>query len=218
MKPRAAVIVYPGTNCDRDTYWALQLTGFEPSYVDWHGDVGGYDLVVIPGGFSYGDYLRAGAVAARESVSRSIRRYAEKGGLVLGICNGFQILMEMELLPGGLLENSSGKFICRWIDVIVEDVDNPFLSKYRKGERVKLPIAHAFGRYVKVGEPNVAMRYVHDVNGSDDRIAGILSPSKNIFGLMPHPERASEKLLGWDDGKRVFLSILDYIRGGKHGI
>ncbi|NOZ92731.1 phosphoribosylformylglycinamidine synthase subunit PurQ [bacterium 3DAC] len=215
MNPKAAVVVYPGTNCDRDTYYALELAGFTPEYVDWHGDVKGYDLVVLPGGFSYGDYLRAGAVAAREPVSKSVRAYAEKGGLVLGICNGFQVLMEMGLLPGGLLENTSGTFICKWVDLEITDTDNPFLSRFKQGEKIKLPIAHAFGRYVKVGDPKVALRYVEDVNGSDEKIAGILSEDKNIFGLMPHPERAMEKLLGWDYGKNVFLSILDWIRGGN---
>ncbi len=214
MKSKAAVVVYPGTNCDRDTYYALLNTGFTPEYVDWHGDVKGFDLVVLPGGFSYGDYLRAGAIAAREPVSKSIRRYAERGGLILGICNGFQILMEMKLLPGGLLENKSGTFMCKWVDLEIISTNNPFFAEFDEGDIIKLPIAHRFGRYVKVGNPNVIIKYVEDVNGSDDKIAGVLSAQGNILGLMPHPERAINNILGWTYGKKIFLSILEYIRGG----
>jgi len=213
VKPRACVIVYPGSNCDRDVYYALEKTGFDVRYVGLEDSVNGYDLVVLPGGFSYGDYLRPGAVAARERVSFEVAKVAEKGKLILGICNGFQILIEMGLLEGALLQNSSGKFICKWVDLIVEDVDNPFTNAFRKGEKIRIPIAHGFGRYVKVSDVRVVLRYVDDVNGSDERIAGIVNEGKNIFGLMPHPERAVEDLLGGSDGLKFFESILRYLKG-----
>ncbi len=211
---KAAVVVYPGSNCDRDTYHALKLTGFDVDYAyffDQDLSFEGYDLVVLPGGFSYGDYLRPGAVAARENISRKVKEFAENGGLLLGICNGFQVLMEMGLLPGALLQNEKGKFICRWVDLVVEDNTTPFTLAFKKGEKIRLPIAHGFGRYVKVGEPRVVFRYRENVNGSDEKIAGVASESGNILGLMPHPERASEEILGGEDGRKVFLSIAEYL-------
>jgi len=212
VKPRACVVVYPGSNCDRDAYYALEINGFEPSYVGLDDKLNDYELIILPGGFSYGDYLRPGAVAAREKIAFEIAKAAERGKLIMGICNGFQILIEMGLLKGALLQNSSGKFICKWVDLIVENNDTPFTNAFEKGEKIRIPIAHGFGRYVKIDDVNVVLRYVKDVNGSDERIAGILNESGNVFGLMPHPERAVEELIGGKDGKKVFQSILNYLK------
>ncbi|WP_206518743.1 phosphoribosylformylglycinamidine synthase subunit PurQ [Fervidobacterium sp. 2310opik-2] len=213
--PKAQVIVYPGSNCDRDALWALQYTGFDAEFIDIHDDIDA-DLVVLPGGFSYGDYLRVGAVAAREPIAYKLKEFISRGGLVIGICNGFQILVEMEVLPGALLQNSCGHFICDIVELEVVDNSTPFTRYFQKGEKIKLPIAHGFGRYVKVEEPKVVFRYTKDVNGSDDLIAGISNEYGNVLGLMPHPERAVEKLLGSDDGLRVFLSAFSYIKTTKN--
>ncbi|MCD6551479.1 phosphoribosylformylglycinamidine synthase subunit PurQ [Thermotoga sp.] len=212
MRPKACVVVYPGSNCDRDAYHALEINGFEPRFVGLNDRLGDYELIILPGGFSYGDYLRPGAVAAREKIASEIRKAAERGKLIMGICNGFQILIEMGLLKGALLQNSSGKFICKWVDLVVEDVNSPFTNAFTPGERIRIPIAHGFGRYVKIDEVNVALRYIEDVNGSDEKIAGIFNEEKNIFGLMPHPERAVENILGGEDGAKVFQSILNYLK------
>jgi phosphoribosylformylglycinamidine synthase I len=216
--PKAQVVVYPGSNCDRDALWACKYVGFDAEFIDIYSDIDA-DLLVLPGGFSYGDYLRVGAVAAREPIAQKIKEFVSRGGLVIGICNGFQILVEMGLLDGALLQNSNGKFICKIVDLEVVDNSTPFTSYYLKGERIRLPIAHGFGRYVKTNDVNVALRYVEDVNGSDQLIAGITNTNKNVFGLMPHPERAMEKILGSDDGLRVFLSAFNYIKnnGGVRG-
>ncbi|ANE42139.1 MAG: phosphoribosylformylglycinamidine synthase subunit PurQ [Fervidobacterium pennivorans] len=216
--PKAQVVVYPGSNCDRDALWACKYVGFDAEFIDIYSDIDA-DLLVLPGGFSYGDYLRVGAVAAREPIAQKIKEFVSRGGLVIGICNGFQILVEMGLLDGALLQNSNGKFICKIVDLEIVDNSTPFTSYYLKGERIRLPIAHGFGRYVKTNDVNVALRYVEDVNGSDQLIAGITNTNKNVFGLMPHPERAMEKILGSDDGLRVFLSAFNYIKnnGGVRG-
>ncbi len=212
--PKAQVIVYPGSNCDRDALWACKYVGFDAEFVDIHSDVNA-DLLVLPGGFSYGDYLRVGAVAAREPIAQKIRDFANHGGLVIGICNGFQILVEMGLLDGALLQNSNGRFISKIVELEITDTSTPFTNYYLKGERIRLPIAHGFGRYVKTREVNAVLKYTSDINGSDEFIAGIVNSNKNVFGLMPHPERAMEKLLGSDDGLRVFLSAFNYIK--NHG-
>jgi len=216
--PKAQVVVYPGSNCDRDALWACKYVGFDAEFIDIYSDIDA-DLLVLPGGFSYGDYLRVGAVAAREPIAQKIKEFVSRGGLVIGICNGFQILVEMGLLDGALLQNSNGRFICKIVDLEIVDNSTPFTSYYLKGERIRLPIAHGFGRYVKTNDVNVALRYVEDVNGSDQLIAGITNTNKNVFGLMPHPERAMEKILGSDDGLRVFLSAFNYIKnnGGVRG-
>jgi phosphoribosylformylglycinamidine synthase len=212
--PKAQVVVYPGSNCDRDALWACKYVGFDAEFVDIHSDVNA-DLLVLPGGFSYGDYLRVGAVAAREPIAQKIRDFANRGGLVIGICNGFQILVEMGLLDGALLQNSNGRFISKIVELEITDTSTPFTNYYLKGERIRLPIAHGFGRYVKTREVNAVLKYTSDINGSDAFIAGIVNSNKNVFGLMPHPERAMEKLLGSDDGLRVFLSAFNYIK--NHG-
>lgn len=212
--PKAQVVVYPGSNCDRDALWALEYVGFDASYVDIYGEIDA-DLLILPGGFSYGDYLRVGAVAAREPIANKIKNFVECGGLVIGICNGFQILVEMGLLPGALLQNNCGHFICKIVEVEVVDNATPFTSYFEKSEKIKLPIAHGFGRYMKVDKANIVFKYTEDINGSDELIAGISNDQKNILGLMPHPERAMERILGSDDGLRVFLSAFNYIKNRK---
>ncbi|MCS7234095.1 MAG: phosphoribosylformylglycinamidine synthase subunit PurQ [Synergistetes bacterium] len=205
---KAAVVVFPGSNCDRDLFYALRYVGFDVEYIFKKGPLDKFDLITIPGGFSYGDYLRPGAVAAREEIGEEIKKEALKGKPILGICNGFQILVEMGLLPGALLQNPSGKFSCKWIEFEVVDSETPFTILYNKGEKIKLPIANGFGRYVKGNkEPRVVFKYTENINDSDDLIAGIASEDGNILALMPHPERAYDKLLGGEDGLKLFQSI-----------
>lgn len=224
---RVGIVVFPGTNCDYDTFWALKLAGLEPVFL-WHKDkdLKNVSAVILPGGFSYGDYLRAGAIARFSPVINSIFDFAEKGGLVLGICNGFQILLEMGLLPGAMLPNNTNTFICKPVYLKVENNDVPFLKRYFVGEVLKMPIAHKEGRYYipekelleLEREGRIVLRYAgpegeisgkYNPNGSLNNIAGIVNKKRNIMGMMPHPERAVEKLLGSDSGLRLFLSFLD---------
>ena len=222
------VIVFPGSNCDHDCYHvAKHVMGQETDYI-WHKDrpsLEGYDCVVIPGGFSYGDYLRPGAIARDSPITDEIKKYAESGGLVIGICNGFQILIETGLLPGVLMRNRSLKFICEDVHLKVENRDTPFTSEYSKDEVVKIPIAHHDGNYFadmdtlkKLKENNqIIFRYstaAGDVtveanpNGSVLNIAGICNEKRNVLGMMPHPERCAEGILGNEDGKKIFESIV----------
>ncbi|MCX7654054.1 MAG: phosphoribosylformylglycinamidine synthase subunit PurQ [Fervidobacterium sp.] len=212
--PKAQVVVYPGSNCDRDALWALKYVGFDAELIDIYQDINA-DLLVLPGGFSYGDYLRVGAVAAREPIAYKIKDFVNSGGFVIGICNGFQILVEMGLLTGALLQNACGHFICKIVELEIVDNTTPFTTYFQKGEIIRLPIAHGFGRYVKVNGTIPVLKYTEDVNGSEDLIAGITNHAKNILGLMPHPERAIEKILGSDDGLRIFLSVFNYIKTKK---
>ncbi len=225
-RPKAGVIVFPGTNCDRDTYYTLKQTmRFEVDYV-WYErkTLKNYQLIVIPGGFSYGDYLRAGALARFSPVMEALKDYIENKGLVLGICNGFQILLEAMMLPGAMQKNNTLKFICRDVYIRVERNDTPFTLLYKRGDIIKIPIAHAEGNYygseqtLKSLEENkqVVFRYVDKTgttteqsnpNGSMNNIAGICNNGVNILAMMPHPERASDSILGKDDGKGIFLSI-----------
>lgn len=210
---KACIVVYPGSNCDRDVYHALKYVGADVDYVGLDDSLDGCDLVVLPGGFSYGDYLRPGAVAAREKISHEVRRAADRGKLILGICNGFQILIEMGLLPGALLRNSSGRFVSKWVRLIVEDVDTPFTRNFKSREVIKLPVAHGYGRYFKTDSAiRVVFKYMDDVNGSDDMIAAVTTEDGRILGMMPHPERAYEKLLGGEDGLKLFTSVVEYLR------
>lgn len=224
---KAAVIVYPGSNCDRDVRVALaNATGTEPLAV-WHreSEFPQVDLIVLPGGFSYGDYLRPGAMAAHSPVIREIRRRAEKGVSVLGICNGFQILTETGLLPGALLQNAGIKFICRDVHLRVETSESPFTEAYRSGEVLRIPIAHHEGNYFAdpktldalEGDDRIAFRYCDpkgtvdedaNPNGSICNIAGVFSKDHRILGMMPHPERLAEPLLGGEDGKRMFEGLV----------
>jgi len=219
---KIAVIVFPGTNCDRDTKWAFEKLGAKVDYI-WHSDqqLKNYDLVVLPGGFSYGDYLRSGAIARFSPIMQEIINYAKKGGYVLGICNGFQILLESHLLPGAMTRNENLHFISKFHHLKVIDNNNKFLQELKNGEIIKIPIAHAEGNY-KVDEDTlkkmydkgqVLLKYCDkngnelNPNGSIDSIAGICNENKNVFGLMPHPERAMESILGGVDGIKMLMGF-----------
>jgi phosphoribosylformylglycinamidine synthase len=224
---RSAVVVFPGSNCDRDVAVALEQVTGGPVAMVWHGDaaVPPADLIVLPGGFAYGDYLRCGAMAAHSPVMRDVVARAKAGTPVLGICNGFQVLTESGLLPGVLMRNASLKFVCRDVHLKVEQPDTLFTSHYRKGEVVRIPIAHGDGNYFAdpatldrlEGEGRIVFRYVDEAgnaapeanpNGAQRNIAGICDPTRRILGMMPHPERLFEPLLGGSDGRRLFESVL----------
>ena len=218
---RSAVVVFPASNCDRDAAVALeQMTGSKPALV-WHGDseVPDVDLIVLPGGFSYGDYLRCGAMASQSRVMRDVKAKAEKGVLVLGICNGFQVLTETHMLPGALIRNAGLKFVCRPVSMTVEETQNAFTRKYSYGQRVVFPVAHGEGNYFAdeetldrlEGEGRVVFRYApgDNPNGSARNIAGILGEKRNVLGLMPHPERVCDPLLGGTDGRILFESLIE---------
>ena len=216
---KSAVIVFPGSNCDRDMAEALRLvTGRAPDMV-WHRDSAlpdRLDLVAIPGGFSYGDYLRAGAMAAQSPVMRAVSEAAERGVAVLGVCNGFQVLTEARLLPGALMRNAGISFVCRDVPLRVENSQSAFTSGYAAGEEIVLPVAHHDGNYQAdaetldrlEGEGRVAFRYAEKVNGSRRDIAGVLNETGNVLGMMPHPERVIEAELGGSDGRALFESAV----------
>ena len=227
---QAAVVVFPGSNRERDMARALKLvSGREPAMV-WHAETelpAGTDLVVLPGGFSYGDYLRCGAIAARAPIMGPVREHARKGGLVMGVCNGFQILCEAELLPGILLRNASVKFICRDVHLKVERSDTPFTRGYNAGQVIRVPVAHGEGNYAAdtetiarlEGEGRVAFRYTApdgkldprwNVNGAVNAIAGILNDRGNVLGLMPHPENHVEASIGPTDGRGLFAGLTQH--------
>jgi phosphoribosylformylglycinamidine synthase subunit PurQ / glutaminase len=214
---KAAVIVYPGSNCDRDLAVAFRAAGAEVAMV-WHKETAlppGTDVVGVPGGFSFGDYLRCGAIAARSPITASVVDHAKKGGHVLGVCNGFQILLETGLLPGALMRNAGLRFICRTVALEVATGDSAFTAGYGAGARIRLPVAHHDGNYVAEAatlqalraEDRVAFRYGEPVNGSADDIAGILSENRRVLGLMPHPERAADPAHGGTDGARLFAAL-----------
>jgi len=217
---KSAVIVFPGSNCDRDMAVALEdVTGNRPAMV-WHRETSlpqGLDLVAIPGGFSYGDYLRSGALAARSPVMRAVVEAAERGVAVLGVCNGFQILTEAGLLPGALMRNAGLHFVCRDVALTVENSQSAFTSRYGPGEQIIVPVAHHDGNYQAdhdtldqlEGEGRVAFRYAGECNGSARDIAGILGESGNVLGMMPHPERMIEPAHGRADGRRLFEGLLE---------
>jgi len=214
----AAVIVFPGSNCDRDSAVALERTTGKKPHMIWHADTSlpKLDLIVLPGGFSYGDYLRTGAMAAHSPIMREVIERANKGVRVLGICNGFQVLCETHLLPGILLRNASLKFICKEVELRVEQNNNDFMREYEKGQTLRIPIAHGDGNYfaepdtLKRIEDNgqVMLRYLDNPNGSAHDIAGIANEKGNVFGLMPHPERACEDIHCSLDGVRLFDSVV----------
>ena len=215
----AAVITFPGSNCDRDLAVAFENAGARVSRV-WHKDTAlpeGVDIIGIPGGFSFGDYLRCGAIAANSPICRSVVDFAGRGGFVLGICNGFQVLTETGLLPGALMRNANLKFICKPVDLTVETTDSAYTSGYGQGDTISIPVAHHDGNYNADedvlarlnGEGRVAFRYVDNPNGSAERIAGILSENKRVLGMMPHPERAVDDGHGGTDGVALFRSLLD---------
>jgi phosphoribosylformylglycinamidine synthase I len=217
---KSAVIVFPGSNCDRDMAVALaQATGRDPVMV-WHRDTAlpdGVDLVALPGGFSYGDYLRSGAMAARSPVMKAVVEAAERGVAILGVCNGFQILTEAGLLPGALMRNAGVRFVCRDVPLKVENSHSAFTSGYGTGEEIVIPVAHHDGNYQAdpetlarlEGEGRVAFRYAGECNGSAGDIAGILNDSGNVLGMMPHPERAVEDAHGRTDGQRLFEGVVE---------
>ncbi len=214
---RVAVVVFPGSNCDADTLDAARAAGSDAYYV-WHRDTDlrQADAVILPGGFSYGDYLRSGAIARFSPVMQAVSAHARAGGAVLGICNGFQILCEAGLLPGALMRNARLKFLSRPVRVRVEAIDTPFTRGYERGEELTVPIAHGDGRYVAHSETaalleaggQVVWRYISDnPNGSTNEIAGVCSAGRNVVGIMPHPERRNARVLGGEDGARVFFSL-----------
>jgi phosphoribosylformylglycinamidine synthase len=214
---RAAVIVFPGSNCDRDLAVAFRAAGIEPVMV-WHKDTSlpdGIDIVGLPGGFSYGDYLRCGAIAARSPICRAVVAHAGRGGLVIGVCNGFQVLLEAGLLPGALMRNAGLKFICKPVDLLVATSDSAFTAGYEAGQVVTFPVAHHDGNYTADadviarldGEDRVAFRYADNPNGSVRDIAGILSENRRVLGLMPHPERAVDPVQGGTDGVALFRAL-----------
>ncbi len=219
---KTAVIVFPGSNCDRDLAVALEtVTGTAPAMV-WHRDTelpAGVGLVAVPGGFSYGDYLRAGAMAARSPIMRAVAEGAGRGLPVLGICNGFQILTEVGLLPGALMRNAGLSFVCRDVALTVENTQSLFTGRYDAGETISVPVAHHDGNYVAdretldriEGEGRVAFRYAEPVNGSARDIAGILNDAGNVLGMMPHPERCIEPAHGGTDGRRLFEGLLELV-------
>ena len=214
---KAAVLVFPGSNCDRDLAVAFENAGFQVEMV-WHKDTNlptGVDVVGVPGGFSYGDYLRCGAIAAQSPIIAGLKSHVEAGGYAIGICNGFQVLTETGLLPGALIRNAGLKFICKPVDMTVAETSSAFNAGYSIGQKITFPVAHHDGNYIAQddvldrleGEGRVAYRYVDDVNGSARRIAGILSENHRVLGLMPHPERSADEKLGGTDGAPLFQSL-----------
>jgi phosphoribosylformylglycinamidine synthase subunit PurQ / glutaminase len=215
-QPRVGVVTYPGSQDDRDALWALGALDAEAVPV-WHdeAELPDLDAVVLPGGFSYGDYLRCGAIARFSPATAAVREFAAAGGLVLGICNGFQILCEAGLLPGALLRNESLRFVCREVSVVVERDALPFTTRCTAGQRLVLPVKHGDGRYLPppdLDPGQVVLRYVDNPNGSVDGIAGVCNEAGNVMGLMPHPEHAVDPLLGSDDGALLLASLVDAAR------
>lgn len=222
------VLVFPGSNCDHDTYSVIADIAQQPVTFLWHDsdDLQGVDAVLVPGGFAYGDYLRTGAIARFSPVMQAVQKFAASGGLVLGICNGFQILAESGLLPGALMRNAGLKYICKQVHLRVETTNSPFTNQLTRGEVLEIPIGHMEGNYFCTpedlgrleAEDRIAFRYATrtgeitkdaNPNGSLSNIAGILNEGRNVLGMMPHPDRSSEKLLGSSDGWRIFASMIE---------
>lgn len=221
------VVVFPGSNCDHDTLFVLKDVLYQKTVYLWHKDrdLQAVDCVVLPGGFAYGDYLRAGAIARFSPLMEEVREFAERGGLVLGICNGFQVLLELGLLPGAMLRNKNLKFLCQFVHLRADNPETRFTRQCRRGQVLRIPIAHYDGQYFAPAETlngleehgQVVLRYVDEngepteeanVNGSAASIAGLINRHGNVLGMMPHPERASEGLLGSEDGRLIFESLI----------
>jgi len=228
------VVVFPGSNCDYDTYHVLNNVMGVPTDFIWHKDtlLSDYDLIVLPGGFSYGDYLRSGAIARFSPVMNAVKEYSEKGGLVLGICNGFQVLLESGLLKGAMLRNKNLHFICKHVYIKVKNTNTPFTNALKEGQVLRIPIAHADGNYFAsdkdlkgIKDNNQIVFQYSDKNGDiNDNvnpngslldIAGMVNEKGNVLGMMPHPERASEEILSSTDGKFIFESILNYLKNRR---
>jgi phosphoribosylformylglycinamidine synthase subunit PurQ / glutaminase len=213
------VVIFPGSNCDHDCYYAIESVIGKPVEFIWHQDtsVKGIDAVILPGGFAYGDYLRTGALAKFSPVMKAIGEFASKGGLVYGICNGFQILTEAGLLPGALLRNVTMKYICKFVELRTETTNTPYTNLLRKGQILRIPIGHGDGNFYADAETlqriedndQVVFRYVENPNGSLHDIAGIVNEKRNVLGMMPHPDRSSEAILGSADGKLIFESMVN---------
>jgi phosphoribosylformylglycinamidine synthase subunit PurQ / glutaminase len=215
---KVTVITFPGSNCDRDLARAFQLAGFDVSR-SWHKDSAlpdGVDIVGVPGGFSFGDYLRCGAIAAQSPIAAAVRRHAQRGGYVLGVCNGFQVLTEMGLLPGALMRNAALTFKCRRQSLRIETTASAYTASYARQEAITLPIAHHDGNYTidadgltrLRAEDRIALTYIGNPNGSVADIAGVLSDNRRVLGMMPHPERAVEHVHGGTDGAKLFHSLM----------
>lgn len=224
MTLRAAVVTFPGSNCDRDMAVALEMVAGVPAVRVWHGDAelpDRLDFIALPGGFSYGDYLRCGAIASRSPIMRAVIEAAGRGVPVLGVCNGFQVLTESGLLPGALMRNAGLDFVCRTVPLIVENTRSLFTSGYAPGQRIAIPVAHHDGNYFAdpdtldrlEGEGRVAFRYAENCNGSARAIAGVLNEAGNVLGMMPHPERAMELAHGGSDGRILFESAIRSLVG-----
>ena len=222
------VLIFPGSNCDHDAYWTLKNVAHQPATFLWHEshDLENCDAIIVPGGFAYGDYLRTGAIAKFSPVMESVKKFADGGGLVLGICNGFQILAESGLLPGALMRNAGLKYVCKNVDVRVEAMDTPFTNACSAGEVLTIPIGHMDGNYYcddatlaelkranriifRYATPDGQIKPEVNPNGSLENIAGICNEGRNVVGMMPHPERAAEAILGCSDGFKIFQSMVN---------
>lgn len=227
-KVKFGVVVFPGANCDHDAYYATKKVLGQEAVFLWHkeADLKGSDVIILPGGFSYGDYLRCGAIARFSPVMKEVVRFAKQGGTVIGICNGFQILLESGLLPGVLLRNNSLRFVCRYVNIKVENADTRFTRHCRRGEVLAIPVAHGDGNYFtdagtlkwledhaqivfRYCEPDGSVTPAANPNGSLGNIAGIINEAGNVLGMMPHPERAADPLLGHTDGQKIFASLIE---------
>lgn len=220
-KAKVGIVVFPGSNCDYDAYHVIKnIMKVDTSFL-WHKEssLGNRNIIILPGGFSYGDYLRCGAIAKFSPIMKEVMDSANKGGIVIGICNGFQILCEMGLLPGSLLRNEGLKFVCKTVSLKVENNKSIFTSNYKIKEEINIPVAHGEGNYYCDGDTltelisnnQILFRYLNNPNGSVDDIAGIQNVKRNILGLMPHPERVSEELIGNTDGRRLFESVVESV-------
>ena len=220
MTTRVGIIVFPGSNCEQDCEKVFRDMGAEPVMV-WHADnaLPDVDIVVLPGGFAHGDYLRTGALARFSPIMSAVRKHADAGGLTIGVCNGFQVLCEAGMLPGALRKNAGLKFLCKWVELRVENAATPFTTRAEEGQVLRIPINHFEGNWyceedvLRDLQTNgqIVLRYADNPNGSLDSVAGLANEAFTVFGLMPHPERACESLLGSDDGASIFGSMLDHV-------